>query len=697
MGTKIDQKAYLQKYLSGPSGDKKKKKKKVVKGRGFKIIDDDLDLTKLRPLEGDELDVFDEGEDAPQIAGIIDDRPEELKKQEQFKTTTKWKVINQDDGFNSKLQIEEIKKDVKEVEKENELIFGKMYSDSEDEKKDSDASPPRKQHHKKGNDSDASPPRKRQHDSEVSPARKGQKHKGKNTSDSDACPPRKRQHDSEVSPARKGRKHKGKPTSDSDTSPPRKRQNDSETSRKNKDVASKKRSDIKRHDNDSNASPTRGKIKGKDNSKRPNYDSDVSPPRRSRKEDSDESPPRKRQKDKGASSKRHHNDEYRKDDSDVSPPRKNYKDKAVSSKKHYKDNDSTRKIHKDSRKSHLNDDNSNTKNNTGYDSDLSPPRRRTEKVKERKRPSRWGDADDVEIKRDSAKSKQRSRSKSPKKSQGYDSDLSPPRKSRKDSPKRSQKSDKQKHRSQNSDSDLSPPPRNRRNSKDRKRKSVSFSPPRNDKDRYRNSDSPPPTNKKMARTLEGKMAGLQNAVQLREENEQFRRKEDEAFKKMTDDVSGRNARAVSRKGKRETSEDRQKQREKAERQKELDEKYKKWSKGIKQVEAQEARVQDYLHEASKPLARHKDDRDLEATLKDVERDGDPMLKYIREKKRERGELGPEKPTYKGSFPPNRFNIRPGYRWDGVDRSNGYEKKYFETQSKKKAQAEEAYKWSTEDL
>lgn len=61
----------------------------------FKIIDDDIDLSKLRPLEGDELDVFDEGEDAPQIAGIIDDRPEELKQLEQLKTSSKWKVVNQ--------------------------------------------------------------------------------------------------------------------------------------------------------------------------------------------------------------------------------------------------------------------------------------------------------------------------------------------------------------------------------------------------------------------------------------------------------------------------------------------------------------------------------------------------------------------------------------------------------------------------
>lgn len=34
MSTSKDQKAYLQKYLSGPTGDKKKKKKKGIKGKG---------------------------------------------------------------------------------------------------------------------------------------------------------------------------------------------------------------------------------------------------------------------------------------------------------------------------------------------------------------------------------------------------------------------------------------------------------------------------------------------------------------------------------------------------------------------------------------------------------------------------------------------------------------------------------------
>ena len=41
---------------------------------------------------------------------------------------------------------------------------------------------------------------------------------------------------------------------------------------------------------------------------------------------------------------------------------------------------------------------------------------------------------------------------------------------------------------------------------------------------------------------------------------------------------------------------------------------------------------DYLHEVDKPLARYRDDEDLEKMLKDQERDDDPMLAYMKQKK-----------------------------------------------------------------
>lgn len=42
-------------------------------------------------------------------------------------------------------------------------------------------------------------------------------------------------------------------------------------------------------------------------------------------------------------------------------------------------------------------------------------------------------------------------------------------------------------------------------------------------------------------------------------------------------------------------------------------------------------------------------------------------------------------------------IPPGYRWDGVDRSTGFEDTFLLQQNQSKSRAAEAHAWATEDM
>lgn len=93
----------------------------------------------------------------------------------------------------------------------------------------------------------------------------------------------------------------------------------------------------------------------------------------------------------------------------------------------------------------------------------------------------------------------------------------------------------------------------------------------------------------------------------------------------------------------------------------------------------------------------KAEEEVDAEMRGREMAADPMLEYFRQKEREKQGQTKAKPVYKGPYPPNRYNIRPGYRWDGVDRSNGFEKRLLEKEGAKKANEEDEYRWATRDM
>jgi hypothetical protein len=57
-----------------------------------------------------------------------------------------------------------------------------------------------------------------------------------------------------------------------------------------------------------------------------------------------------------------------------------------------------------------------------------------------------------------------------------------------------------------------------------------------------------------------------------------------------------------------------------------------------------------------------------------------------------------KPLYSGPTPPpNRFHIRPGYRWDAIDRGNGYESSLLKKLSDRNSLKEDEHRWAVSDM
>lgn len=88
-----------------------------------------------------------------------------------------------------------------------------------------------------------------------------------------------------------------------------------------------------------------------------------------------------------------------------------------------------------------------------------------------------------------------------------------------------------------------------------------------------------------------------------------------------------------------------------------------------------------------PIARYADDEELNEEQRGQSHFQDPAAKFISKPKSKHKDKEKTSRTglkvYQGHYDPNRFNIRPGHLWDGVDRSNGFEARWFKKQNELK--------------
>ncbi|GAQ07602.1 pre-mRNA-splicing factor cwc26 [Aspergillus lentulus] len=109
----------------------------------------------------------------------------------------------------------------------------------------------------------------------------------------------------------------------------------------------------------------------------------------------------------------------------------------------------------------------------------------------------------------------------------------------------------------------------------------------------------------------------------------------------------------------------------------------------------EARRQQIQEARAMPLARTIEDDALNEELKAQQRWNDPAAGFLTKTKGP-GMSVTGKPLYKGAFQPNRYGIRPGHRWDGVDRGNGFEKEWFAARNKKGRLEALDYQWQMDE-
>ncbi|KAJ2857581.1 Pre-mRNA-splicing factor cwc26 [Coemansia erecta] len=194
--------------------------------------------------------------------------------------------------------------------------------------------------------------------------------------------------------------------------------------------------------------------------------------------------------------------------------------------------------------------------------------------------------------------------------------------------------------------------------------------------------------------------GLQTAEVFKEDADRERAYNMRKLQQAAADATAQNEKTVYRDAKSGEVIDIDKARKEDERKRQqLEEKRRlqaQWNKGLVQQRAKlddQQRIESMRAESSSGGRDHRKPTDAhEQELRARQHWDDPAAGFLENKTVER----PKYPEYKGHAPPNRFGIRPGYRWDGVDRSNGFERDMFRRQAGASARRAQDYASSVAD-
>ncbi|KAG6005905.1 hypothetical protein E4U21_007539 [Claviceps maximensis] len=122
-------------------------------------------------------------------------------------------------------------------------------------------------------------------------------------------------------------------------------------------------------------------------------------------------------------------------------------------------------------------------------------------------------------------------------------------------------------------------------------------------------------------------------------------------------------------------------------------------KGKIQIEEARQRTKQLQDAKFLPFARTVDDENLNKELKEQDRWNDPLLQFGGENNHNEVKVrksGGKKPLFPGAAPPNRYGIKPGYRWDGVDRGIGFETERFRALNRRDRLRNLDYSWQLDE-